>query len=116
MEFQPHQRLFVVRFFLGQFDLGGLQLFLHAGNVGGIRTQIVDGKTGWLVDSSEACAAACLEIIGDPEEGRRRALAGKEYVRTHFLTPRLLRDWLVLFNRLLGNDVGEHELVSVPPS
>jgi hypothetical protein len=25
-------------------------------------------------------------------------------VRRHFLTPRLLRDWLVLFNRLAGND------------
>jgi trehalose synthase len=87
-----------------------------AGNVGGIRTQIVDGETGWLVDSSEACAAACLEILGDLAQGRRRALAGKEFVRGHFLTPRLLRDWLVLFNRLLGNDVGEAELVSVAPS
>src|SRR5205823_4285212 len=29
-----------------------------AGNVGGIVTQIEDGRTGWLVDSSEACAAA----------------------------------------------------------
>jgi hypothetical protein len=28
-------------------------------------------------------------------------------VRRHFLTPRLLRDWLVLFNRLAGNDTGE---------
>jgi hypothetical protein len=27
-------------------------------------------------------------------------------VRTHFLTPRLLRDWLTLFNRLIGNDTG----------
>ena len=27
-------------------------------------------------------------------------------MRRHFLTPRLLRDWLVLFNRLLGNDTG----------
>jgi trehalose synthase len=62
------------------------------------------------------CADACLEVIEDPAEGRRRSLAGKEYVRGHFLTPRLLRDWLVLFNRLLGNDVGEHELVSVPAS
>jgi hypothetical protein len=35
-----------------------------------------------------------------------RALKGKEYVRRHFLTPRLLRDWLVLFNMLAGNDTG----------
>jgi hypothetical protein len=35
------------------------------------------------------------------------ALAGKEYVRTHFLMPRLLRDWLTLFNRLDGRDTGD---------
>jgi hypothetical protein len=27
-------------------------------------------------------------------------------VRRRFLTPRLLRDWLVLFNLLAGNDTG----------
>src|SRR3989475_11660845 len=72
-----------------------------AGNVGGIRVQIVDGETGWLVDSAEACAAACIEILREPEAARQRALRGKEHVRRHFLTPRLLRDWLVLFNPLL---------------
>jgi hypothetical protein len=39
------------------------------------------------------------------------ALRGKEYVRRHFLSPRLLRDWLALFNRLAGNDVAGAELV-----
>ena len=75
-----------------------------AGNVGGIVTQIQDGQTGWLVDSSAECAEACLEILADPGMARDRARAGKEYVRRHFLTPRLLRDWLVLFNRLIGNE------------
>ena len=32
-----------------------------AGRVGGIVTQIEDGRTGWLVDWSEGCAAACIE-------------------------------------------------------
>ncbi|HWX08358.1 MAG TPA: hypothetical protein VNY33_00145, partial [Gaiellaceae bacterium] len=52
----------------------------------------------------DACAAACLEILADPPAARLRALAGKEHVRRNFLTPRLLRDWLSLFNRLLGNE------------
>jgi trehalose synthase len=84
-----------------------------AGRVGGIVRQIVDGETGWLVSSSQEAAAAVLDILDDPVAARARALAGKEYVRTHFLTPRLLRDWLALFNRQLGleSDVG---LVSVP--
>jgi trehalose synthase len=77
-----------------------------AGRVGGIVAQITDGETGWLVGSVEECAHACLEVLRDPAEARTRALRGKEYVRRHFLTPRLLRDWLVLFNRLDGNDTG----------
>jgi trehalose synthase len=77
-----------------------------AGNVGGIVTQIDHGRTGWLVDSSEDCAAACLEILADPGAARELALAGKEHVRRRFLTPRLLRDRLALFNRLVGRATG----------
>ena len=77
-----------------------------ASRVGGIVAQITDGETGWLVDSVEECAQACVEVLRHPSEARARALRGKEYVRRHFLTPRLLRDWLVLFNRLAGNDTG----------
>jgi len=77
-----------------------------AGNVGGIVTQIEDGRTGWLVDSPEECARACLEVLADPVAARSRALAGKEHVRRRFLTPRLLRDRLALFNRLAGRETG----------
>jgi trehalose synthase len=77
-----------------------------AGRVGGIVAQITDGETGWLVSSVEECAQACVEVLRDPVAARARALRGKEHVRRHFLTPRLLRDWLVLFNRLAGNDTG----------
>src|SRR4051794_6807232 len=79
---------------------------LVAGRVGGIVVQVADGETGWLVDSPHECAQACVEILRDPVEARTRALIGKGHVRPPFLTPRLLRDWLVLFNRLAGNDVG----------
>jgi trehalose synthase len=80
------------------------------GRVGGIVAQIEDGETGWLVDTPEACADAAIEVLRDPVEARRRALRGKEHVRRHFLTPRLLRDWLVLFNRLAGLDTGGSEI------
>src|SRR5262249_32348488 len=77
-----------------------------AGRVGGIVVQIAGGGTGRLVDSPEECAAARLAVLHDPETARARALLGKEHVRTHFLTPRLLRDWLTLFNRLDGLEPG----------
>src|SRR5215213_933328 len=85
-----------------------------AGRVGGIVVQIEDGVSGWLVSSAEECAAACIEILRDPAEARTRALRGKEHVRRHYLTPRLLRDWLALFNRLHGAEVAAVEPVAVP--
>jgi trehalose synthase len=84
-----------------------------AGRVGGIVVQIEDGVTGWLVDSPESCAAACIEVLSDPAAARERALRGKEHVRRNYLTPRLLRDWLALFNRQLGQDTGGVELATV---
>jgi trehalose synthase len=84
-----------------------------AGCVGGIITQIQDGETGWLVDSSMACADACKEILADPQSARERALRGKEHVRRRFLMPRLLRDWLALFNRMLGHEAAGAELTVV---
>ena len=82
-----------------------------AGAVGGILDQVDDGETGFLVSSVEECAEACCAVLDDPAAAREMALRGKEYVRHHFLMPRLLRDWLVLFNRLEGNETGTAKLV-----
>jgi hypothetical protein len=57
------------------------------------------------VDSVEECADACRVILDDPGSAAVRARRGKEDVRQRFLMPRLLRDWLALFNRLDGNEV-----------
>jgi trehalose synthase len=70
------------------------------GAVGGIPLQVVDGESGFLVTSVEECAERAISILGDPGLGKRLGRAGKELVRQRFLTPRLLRDWLELFERL----------------
>jgi trehalose synthase len=57
-------------------------------------------------------AAACCEILEDAAEARARALRGKEHVRRNFLTPRLLHDWLALFNVLAGDRAAGAELVT----
>ena len=48
------------------------------GNCGGIRTQIADGRTGYLVDSPSECARRAVELLRDPEKTRRmgRTAAG----------------------------------------
>jgi trehalose synthase len=70
------------------------------GAVGGIPLQISDGETGFLVSSVEQCAERALQILEDPGLGRRLGRAGKESARRRFLTPRLLRDWLELLERI----------------
>jgi trehalose synthase len=70
------------------------------GAVGGIPLQITDGETGFLVTSVEQCAQRALEVLHDPALGNRLGRAGKEAVRQRFLMPRLLRDWLQLFEEL----------------
>jgi trehalose synthase len=67
------------------------------GDVGGIPLQVQNGETGFLVSSPDECASRAEEILREPDLGKRLGRAGKEHVRTHFLTPRLLRDWLKLF-------------------
>ncbi|MBD0282528.1 MAG: glycosyltransferase [Thermoleophilaceae bacterium] len=67
------------------------------GDVGGIPLQVQDGKTGFLVSSPEECADRSLRILREPDLGKRLGRSGKEHVRRHFLTPRLLRDWLRIF-------------------
>jgi trehalose synthase len=70
------------------------------GKVGGIPLQVTDGVSGFLVSSPEECAQRSLEILADPTLGKQLGRAGKDAVRRRFLTPRLLRDWLELFEQL----------------
>lgn len=74
---------------------------LVAGRVGGIPMQVTAGG-GILVDTIPEAAAACSKILLDPDFAFDMGRQGKEHVREHYLTPRLLRDDLLLFAKLLG--------------
>ena len=67
------------------------------GNVGGIRRQIEDGVSGFLVSSVEETAARIVTLVKD--ERLRRALGEKarESVRSRYLLTRLLEQYLDLF-------------------
>jgi trehalose synthase len=74
---------------------------LIASRVGGIPMQVTKGG-GMLVDTISEAAAACTRLLQDPEFAHEIGRVGKEHVRDHYLTPRLLRDDLLLFAKLLG--------------
>jgi trehalose synthase len=73
-----------------------------AGNVGGIPLQIIDGKTGFLVNTNEECLDKLLFLLRNREEADRMGASGVEYVRDNFLTTRYLRDYLSIFCQLSG--------------
>jgi trehalose synthase len=70
------------------------------GNVGGIPLQVIDGKTGFLVDSIEDCAEKTLELLQNPQLNNEMGQAGREHVRKNYLITRHLRDYLNLFAQL----------------
>jgi len=70
------------------------------GNAGGIPLQVLDGETGFLVDSVEECGEKALYLLQHPEEAEAMGAAAREHVRRNFLTTRHLADYLSLFHRM----------------
>jgi trehalose synthase len=66
------------------------------GDVGGIRLQIEEGRSGFLVDSVEACAERTTALLRDPDLRERLGEAARERVRERFLTLREVEDYLRL--------------------
>ncbi len=64
------------------------------GDAGGMRAQINDGVSGFLVSSPEQCAQRLVELLHDEALRTRMGEAAKESVRQRFLMPRLALDYL----------------------
>ncbi|MFQ6080154.1 MAG: glycosyltransferase [Candidatus Bathyarchaeia archaeon] len=69
-------------------------------NVGGIPLQIMDGITGFLVNTVEEAAEKTIYLLKHPEEAKKMGERGREYILKNFLITRHLRDYLKLFTRL----------------
>ena len=66
------------------------------GRVGGIKHQIEDGVSGFLVDNVEQAAARIVDVLRNPALGEQLGRNAKETVRSRFLMTRLMEDWLDL--------------------
>ncbi len=71
------------------------------GNTGGIRRQIVDGYTGFLVNTVEGTAYRARQLLSDENLRRKMGEYAKEWVRHRFLIIRHVRDYLMLIKSLL---------------
>lgn len=68
------------------------------GNVGGIKYQIKNGVNGFLVSTIEETADRIVQLIKNKELGQKLGRRAKETVKQHFLLPRLLEQYVDLFN------------------
>ncbi|MEA1964793.1 MAG: glycosyltransferase [Candidatus Aerophobetes bacterium] len=71
------------------------------GKTGGITIQIMDGRTGFLVESVREAVEKTKLLLLNKETADKMGREGKRYVRSHFLITRQLKDYLSLFNSLL---------------
>lgn len=66
------------------------------GAVGGIKLQILNGVTGFLVHSAEGAANRAVELLGDEQLRESIGANGHQHVRENFLTTRSIRDYLLM--------------------
>jgi trehalose synthase len=72
------------------------------GNVGGIRLQIEDGLSGYLVDSVDTCAARMVELCQNDDLNEFMAEAGRQRVRERFLALREIEDLIAMIAATVG--------------
>jgi len=66
------------------------------GNTGGIRLQIVNNHTGFLVNSPEGAALRVRYLFEHPDELQEMGQKAREFVRENFLITRQLREYLTV--------------------
>jgi trehalose synthase len=81
------------------------------GAVGGIKTQIINGFTGFLVHSPEGAANRALELLSDPDLRQKLGENGHRHVKENFLITRHVKDYLLL---MLALDYPKDRIVHLP--
>jgi len=66
------------------------------GAVGGIKLQVINGVTGFLVHSVEGAAHRTMQLLSDPKLARQMGDNGHEHVKQNFLITRHVKDYLLV--------------------
>jgi trehalose synthase len=65
------------------------------GAVGGIKLQVIDGVTGFLVHSAEGAANRIAQLLGDRRQRERLGENGHLHVKQNFLLTRHVKDYVL---------------------
>lgn len=80
------------------------------GNTGGIRLQVFDHYTGFLVNTPEGAAFRIRYLLENPKKIKEMGEIGYHFVRDNFLITRHLREYLTLIIGLLNPDSDRIEM------
>lgn len=70
------------------------------GNVGGIRRQIMEGISGFLVESPEGAAFRIRLLLAHPDLRQKLGEMAREFVKQNFLMAHYLKNWLLALQGL----------------
>src|SRR6266702_603259 len=66
-------------------------------SVTGLRTQIIDGRNGFIADDTESCAKRTLRLIQDRDLWHKLGKAAHEHVKDNYLLPTMVLQYLDAF-------------------
>ena len=77
-----------------------------ATDVGGLKLQVQDGRTGYIVEPEDYSSAArkVAKLLDDENKRKKMGQRGRERVRKNFLITRLIDNWLDVYRDLLLNN------------
>src|SRR3989344_690389 len=71
------------------------------GGTFGIKAQIKNGKSGFVVNSPEECASRIVQLLNQPKLADRLGQQGHDLVKKYFLFSHLILDFLEVYKNLL---------------
>jgi trehalose synthase len=80
------------------------------GAVGGIKLQIIDGVTGYLVHSPEGAANRIMHLLRDRRLREKIGEKGYQHVKQNFLVTRQVKDYLLA---VLALDYADRSVVDL---
>ena len=71
-------------------------------NVGGLPEQVINGKTGYIVRSTDEAVKRTLELLRNRSRRISMGKAGRKYILSKFITPIHVKNYFTLFKKVTG--------------
>ncbi len=70
--------------------------------VGGLPEQVINGETGFVINSIEEAVSRTIELLKDKDKRLSMGRAGRRYILSKFITPIHVKNYFSLFKKISG--------------